>query len=364
MARRSNPAVIGAFVVGALVLAVVGLVVFGGGRFLRVTKPVVAYFEGSVKGVAIGAPVTFQGAKVGAVTDVRVIVDTKNVRITTPVFFEIDASRLREVSGQKITFAKDAASFKVLVERGLRATLETQSFVTGQVGVALDFHPDTPVRLTGLSPDLTEMPTVPSDFQKLADTLQKLPVAEIMSSAKETLDSVRTLVQSPQVAETLRSLHATVKRSEETLAAAEKLARNVDSQVAPMAAEVTATARSARSALAQAERTINQVGKSADSALGQAQGTLARLEPAVEVTLKDFQTLARGLDERVAKLSVSLDRALAGADDVLADGSPVRSSLVTALDELAEAASSIRTLANYLERNPNSLVFGKARAAQ
>ena len=364
MARRANPALIGAFVVGGLTLAVVGLVVFGGGRFFRLTKPAVAYFEGSVKGVAIGAPVTFQGAKIGSITDVRVVLDTKSLKITTPVFFEVDADRLTEASGQKVTFRQDAAGFKLLVERGLRAQLETQSFVTGQVGVALDMHPGTPVRLTGLSPGYTEVPTVPSDLQRLTETLQNLPIAEIMASAKDTLDSIRGLVKSPQMTETLQALRVAVLRSGEALAAVEKLARNVDGQVGPMAAEVKATAESARSALAEAERTINQVGKTADGTLAQAQGTLARLEPTVEVTLKDFQTLARGLDEKVAKLSASLDRTLSGADDMLADGSPVRASLVTALDELAEAAASIRTLANYLERNPNSLVFGKARAAR
>ncbi len=364
MARRANPTLIGAFVVGGLTLAVVGLVVFGGGRFFRLTKPSVAYFEGSVKGVAIGAPVTFQGAKIGSITDVRVVLDTKSLKITTPVFFEVDADRLTEASGQKVTFRQDAAGFKLLVERGLRAQLETQSFVTGQVGVALDMHPGTPVRLTGLSPGYTEVPTVPSDLQRLTETLQNLPIAEIMASAKDTLDSIRGLVKSPQMTETFEALRVAVLRSGEALAAVEKLARNVDGQVGPMAAEVKATAESARSALAEAERTINQVGKTADGTLAQAQGTLARLEPTVEVTLKDFQTLARGLDEKVAKLSASLDRTLSGADDMLADGSPVRASLVTALDELAEAAASIRTLANYLERNPNSLVFGKAGAAR
>jgi len=364
MARRANPALIGAFVVGALTLAAAGLVIFGGGRLFRTTQTMVAYFQGSVKGVAIGAPVTFQGVKIGAVTNMRVVIDPKTLSITTPVFFEIDPERITQTSGTKVVFRKDLHRYKVLLDHGLRAQLEMQSFVTGQVGVSLEFHPGTPVRLTGLSPDYTEIPTVPSDLDKLTDMLQRLPIADIMASAKDTLDSVRALVQSPETAETLRSARAAVKRSEETLAAVEKLARNVDNQVVPMAAEVTATARSARSALAQAERTINQVGKTADGALAQAQGTLARLEPTVEVTLKDFQTLARGLDERVAKLSVSLDRALSGADDMLSDGSPVRASLVTALDELAEAATSIRTLANYLERNPNSLVFGKARATQ
>ena len=363
MAKRANPALIGAFVVGALVLGVAALVVFGGGRFFKSMKPMVAYFEGSVKGVAIGAPVTFQGVKIGAVTAIRVVVDPATLKITTPVYFTIDPDRLTQTSGTKVMFREDLPRFKLLLERGLRAQLETQSFVTGQVGITLEFHPGTPVRLTGLSPDYTEMPTVESDLQKLTETLQNLPIAEIAASVKDTLDGIRTLVRSPETAETLRAARTAVKRSEETLAAVEKLARNVDQQVAPMAAEVMATARSARSALAQAEKTIDTVGKSADAALIQAQGTLARLEPTVEVTLKDVQTLARGLDERVAKLTVSLDRTLSGADDVLGDAS-LRTSLVTALDELADAAASIRTLANYLDRNPNSLVFGKSRAAR
>ena len=176
MARRANPTLIGGFVVGAALLTVVGLVVLGGGHFFRQTRAVVAYFDASVKGVAIGGPVTFQGAKVGTVTDVRVVIDPKTLKITTPVFFEIDASRLTETSGAKFAFRKDSGNTRQLIERGLRAQLEMQSFVTGQVGVSLEFHPGTPVRLTGLSPDYTEIPTVPSDLDKLTDMLQRLPM--------------------------------------------------------------------------------------------------------------------------------------------------------------------------------------------
>src|SRR5688572_15801114 len=142
MARRANPALIGGFVVGGIVLAVTALVLFGGGRFFRQTKPLVAYFEGSVKGVSIGAPVTFRGAKIGSVTDVQVIVDTKKDSIVTPVFFEIDAARLHDISGRKYKVSSNTRrTMKKLFERGLRAELEMQSFVTGQVGIALDFNP-------------------------------------------------------------------------------------------------------------------------------------------------------------------------------------------------------------------------------
>jgi paraquat-inducible protein B len=355
--------VIGAFVVGAVALAVAGLVIFGGGRFFRQTKPLVAYFEESVKGVSIGAPVTFQGVKVGTVTDVRVVVDPESMTVATPVFFEIEAAHLTDVSGKGVVLRGDASGITELIKRGLRAQLEMQSLVTGQVGIGLAFHPGAPLRFSGPSTDYVEMPTVTSGIGKLTQALEKLPIADIVAAAQETLDGIRSVVKSPEMAELLPSVKAAVKRSEETLVAIERVARSVDAQVGPLAAEIVSTARSARSALAEAERTIGRVGTSADGTLTQARTTIARLEPAVGATLQEFQTLAHRLDERVAKLAVSLDRALTGAGDVLAEDSQVRTSLVTALDELADAADSIRRLADYLERNPNALVFGKARAA-
>src|SRR5207245_6396578 len=144
MARKTNPALIGAFVVGAVVLAVAAVVVFGGGNFLRQTQPIVAYFDGSLKGIAIGAPVTFNGVKVGSVTDFKVVVDAKASTIRTPVFFEIDADRLQEASGVAIKFQKGAPGLKILVERGLRAQLDGHSRVTGRVAAGLTIPADTP----------------------------------------------------------------------------------------------------------------------------------------------------------------------------------------------------------------------------
>ena len=132
MARKANPALIGAFVLGAIALGVAGLVVFGGGKFFRQTQEWVAYFgDESVKGLSIGSPVTFNGVKVGAVTDIKVVVDPKEMKIRTPVFFEMEAHRFTEASGGEIKFRKGAPGVKIMIERGLRAQLETQSFVTG-----------------------------------------------------------------------------------------------------------------------------------------------------------------------------------------------------------------------------------------
>src|SRR5204862_8071890 len=87
--HKASQAVIGAFVLGAVLLAVGGVVVLSGDRLFRDTQTVVAYFDGSLEGLDIGAPVTFNGVKIGSVTDLKVVIDPRDESIRTPVFFKI-----------------------------------------------------------------------------------------------------------------------------------------------------------------------------------------------------------------------------------------------------------------------------------
>ena len=348
MARKGNPALIGAFVVGALVLAGAGLVVFGGGKVFRHTQVLVAYFDGSLKGMAVGAPVTFNGVKVGAVTDVRVVIDDKTNTITTPVYFEIDARRLRHASGAPIRFAKDAPELKQLTERGLRAQPELQSLITGQLQVSLNFHPGSPIRLTHLSSDYPEMPTVPSTMEKLSRTLESVPLDEIIADVRRTLTSVDTLINAPEVMDTLRGLNRTVGSTN-------RLVERVAAEVAPLMAKVDALSGDARSAMADARRVVTRLG------------------PPAEDALKEYQKLAAGVNaqigplaEAVAKLAASADTALAQAqqtmksvDAAIETDSPLRYDLARALNEVQLAARSLRGLTDYLERHPEAVVSGK-----
>ncbi len=86
MAKKADPKKIGAFMVGAIVLVVIGLVVFGSGKFFATKQPYVVFFEGSVGGVNVGAPVNFRDVRVGSVTYIRVVYDTKVDRLLIPVF--------------------------------------------------------------------------------------------------------------------------------------------------------------------------------------------------------------------------------------------------------------------------------------
>jgi paraquat-inducible protein B len=144
--NRANPKLIGAFVVGAVALVVIGVLLLGGAELLTAKRTLVAYFEGSVKGLNVGAPVEFQGVKVGSVTDIQLQFLTAANEFRIPVFIQIEPGQMTQVGRQ---VDAQGQLLKPLIERGLRAQLEMQSLVTGQLMVQLGFLPDTPIRLVG-----------------------------------------------------------------------------------------------------------------------------------------------------------------------------------------------------------------------
>src|SRR5262245_8113439 len=371
MARKANPALIGAFVLGAVVLAVVGLVVFGGGKFFRQTQKLVVYFDESVKGLAIGAPVMFTGVKVGSVTDIKVVVDREQNRRMIPVFFEIEADRFTESTGTKFRFTRrEEEAAQRLIEQGLRAQLEMQSLVTGQLSIQLEFHPDTPIRLVGLTKGLLEMPSIPSSTERLTRAIDNLPLDKIASAALNALQGIEGVVNDPNLKQTLATLRETVASTKHLvervdakvdplLGDVQKLARSVDGQIAPLAATVDKTLEAAREAVKDVQALVRHVD--------------ADVVPAAKDTLQDTRALVKNVDGRVAPLVANLEKTLAAAasaledaqrvmatvDETVAEGSPLQSELLITLRDLGAAARAVRGLSDYVERHPESLVFGK-----
>ena len=333
MARKANPALIGAFVLGAIALAVAGLVVFGGGKFFRQTQVFVAYFgDESVKGLSIGSPITFNGVKVGAVTEIRVVVDP-DLKIWTPVFFEIEADRFQDRAGHTIKFRKGAPGVKIMIDHGMRAQLETQSFVTGQLAVSLDFHPGTPIRLTGRRPELPEMPTIPSSAEKISKTVENLPIDEIAQSALKAIQGVDRLVNAPEVKETIRSLSAAAGGLRE-------LVHRVDVELKPLVTEVVKTLEVTRDTLKDTQKLVRDLD-----------GQVGPMAASVEKTLTTARAALEGAQH-----------ALGAVNETVGEGSPLQFELTGTLRELSAAARSIRTLSDYLDRHPDALVFGKGAA--
>ena len=185
----ARPAVVGAFVLGGLALAVAAILFFGGTRLFAPTTRAVVFFEGSVAGLDIGAPVTFRGVRVGSVQHVALHLSTDG-RARIPVTVELLPGQVI-LEGEEV---RRGTGLERLVAAGLRAQLVMQSFVTGQLRIDLDFRPGTPATTVAADTGgLPQIPALPSDFERLRATLSEVPVQDLAQTAQRVLHSVERL---------------------------------------------------------------------------------------------------------------------------------------------------------------------------
>jgi paraquat-inducible protein B len=326
---------IGAFVIGAVVLLVVAVLVFGGSELLVDKQRAVAYFPGSVKGLRTGANVTFRGVRVGFVRDIQIQTDVDTLESQIQVTLELlpgslvftEKGRVLEQERQTQT-AKDL-SIQEIVDAGLRAQLNAESFVTGQLLVDLDFHPEIPPLYRTEDPPYIEIPTIPSDIQEVLDKVQRLiadiqesvDIAEISKDVGSILDGVDELVNSPDIRDSLAGLNRIIN----------------DADTQELASSLQATMADARGAL-QAARVLVQ---NADARIAP---LLDELMPAIE-----------RLDDALA----AGESALSNASDQMKGDTQFAYELTRTLDELQMAARSLRVFLDYIERNPEALIRGK-----
>ena len=254
MAQEPRYARIGLFVVGAACAIVFAVAFFGRGRFFEDTRTYISFFSGSVKGLTIGAPVSFRGARVGKVKDVSIVYKQDRDELIIPVLIEIDVD---SVVGLK-SKASDGSLFggpdlvTRLVDRGLRAQLALDSVVTGQLFVQLDFMPNVPVRrMAGPDEDYPEIPTAPSPLEKLQETLQEIPLAELAKKTVSTISKIEDLLASDQLGNTFQNLNA-------LLSDLKGVTTNIDSRSATLSTNLQETTQKLSRTLVVLEATVQQ----------------------------------------------------------------------------------------------------------
>ena len=355
MGSKVSPRVIGAFVVGGIALAMAGVIFFGGGKVFQEKTPYVIFFESSVQGLNVGAPVVFRGVQVGQVTKVEALYDPTQATIHVKVLVELVGGNVRVTAEVRQRSTHEAVEF--LVQHGLRASLQLQSFVTGLLLVSLDFYPDTPIKRLGLDPTYPELPTVPSQIEQLlsnvrrtVEELGKLPLEALLAEALGTLKRVNTLLETPELRQALVSLPALVTD-------AQQLLTHTDDQVAHLGTRLAAAADAVRAAVVDAQRLFRDVdgqvaplASSAKETLTTARGALGQAQKSL-VTLTDAATPALKQGER----------ALGAIAHLAGDDAVAPHDLAPTLKAIDEAAQSIRALADMLQRNPEALLRGKGR---
>lgn len=315
------PAVIGGFVLGGTLLVVAAVVLFGNLRLFSPTISASVVFTGSVAGLAIGAPVTFRGVNVGSVVDITIEFDAKTHTAYIPVQIILEPDHVR--------IAKDGRSgparLSTMIERGLRAELYTQSVVTGQSDIDLDFDAAVPATLHPDMAKFLEIPTRQSPMDKIENAITNLPLRELADNANATLKSLRSL------------------------------SGKLESDVPSLIASVKSTSDRASGAINTMVHTVDDL-----------QGKLT-------ITLAAITTLAttgtRVLDQRSVELHtllVSANQGILQAGDVVgnlkgltSNRAAARVNIESALRDLAASAAALRGLTNDVEHNPQLLLTGR-----
>ena len=167
----------------------------------------VTYFESSVRGLVRGAPVEFFGIQVGTVSSVALQLNPATGDARVRVRLEVQPERIMNEDEVKTDDTMDAT--RRLVQRGMRAQLQTASYLTGQRVVALDFVPNPrPANVVTEGGDIV-LPSQGGGLDNIlvaasdiAGKLDRLPLDQIgqnlnsaLRSASGAMNSVQDLVK-------------------------------------------------------------------------------------------------------------------------------------------------------------------------
>jgi len=314
---RANPKIVGGFIIGGTLLLLVAIAALVSGKFFTHSTTYVSFFPESVRGLQIGSPVTFRGVPLGQVTAIEAFMAPKDGGIDVEVTFQVNLDRIHDPGGgtNQLQGMNAADAAKLLAEKGLRAELQSTSLVTGQLYIDLDFHPDQAPRLLDIPTRYPQIPTAPTKLQVLGDRIEKLataisdlPFDEIARNLSEALVAIRDVARAPEIRKALAAAGSAGQDLSRTLGTVDRLVNDLRGKVNEV---------DVRQVVSDLHRTL----EAAEKGLVQVQSTLAGTSGAQ----REFSHT---------------------------------------LSEISRAAAAIRALADYLERNPSSLLVGKPAPAK
>jgi paraquat-inducible protein B len=235
--------------------------------------PYVLYFDGSVRGLTVGAPVEFRGIRVGTVAGIRPQVDMARNAVRIAVEINLEPDRVLPSADVQGNASTRYELMPALVKRGLRAQMETASLLTGQKLIELDFHPGEPDASVNFAGAVPEIPTVPPALDAITNSI----------------DRILKRVESLPLDSLTADLQTSIVSLDETLKETKTLVRTTNKNLDPMVGDFRAAANSAQQALQEIQRT----SASMDNSFGDSSEVRMRLAQA----LREFQSSARSLRE-------------------------------------------------------------------
>jgi paraquat-inducible protein B len=333
MSKKANPTVIGAFVVGAVILIALAFILFGGSQIFATKNRYVALFDEPTNGLRVGANVLLNGVRIGYVSDIDLLIDEVNFSTDTQVTLEVLPEDIMTKSGGSLVaeFGPGLSHEVLIRDAGLRATLAIESFVTGQLHVELQLRPDTPAIMRSTDAPYPEIPTITSNTQELlnkvqnwfADIEENVDFSKMAGEFLQILQGLDELINSDDLRESLSGFNRLVNNDE----------------LQHLSASLQLTLADLRKSIANANELFKQTGE--DASL-----LVAELRPVLD-------SLNAALREA--------EQTLNAAEKQLSGESEQAYELAATLDELQRTASTVRAFFDYLERNPEALLRGKSQ---
>ena len=330
MTRSAQPTVIGAFVLGAVVLCVATVLAVGGGRFFREETVFVVYFDRSVRGLDVGAPVSFRGVRVGTVERVRARFDTTTHEIRIPVYIALERGAVEPDGPMPEEADMNAAIQTLILEKGLRAQLLMDSFITGKLYIGLDYLPGTTAKFYDIY-NTPEIPTAPTDLDELTSKVETLPIDRLFERAIGAFSAVEETFRAPELRELIRS-------SEELSRDLSRLSRVLERDVPPLSKAWTELAVDGKKLIDESRELVNN---DLPQMVGSVEGQIGPLA------------------ERVEKALIRAETAFASVEDTFSPRSALRLQLADITEQLVDTLRTIRSLVDYLEQHPESILRGK-----
>ncbi len=338
--KKIQPAIIGIFVVISIFLFMAAIVIFGGSSYFEKENIVIMYFDGSLQGLSVGAPVTYRGVTVGQVKEIKIHIQTNansNQKLTIPVLVSLSAGKTLIVDNPENNNGDNVNIFlEAMCEDGLRAKLKVVSIVTGKRFIDLAFYENSTPVYRDTNREYFEIPTLPSEMHQITKMLENINLDELYQKVMNTFTSIEQLTGG--LAKTLDN---------------EKTQGLVD--------EFSTVATNLNQLLLQLETGIPPILQKVDNGMDQINTLVTDADGVVKTLKSQLPPIAESIDETLSGIDTTVRQAndlLTQAGTVLQPSSPLYHNLSTAIQQLEKMAGSIERLSDYIHRNPDTLIFG------
>ena len=328
MSQKANKTLIGAFVLGALFLVAIAVAVIGAGGLLTSPMRCVMFFDSSLRGLTSGSLVSFRGVPIGRVADIRMTGSVETMQFDIPVYVDLSTSQSQR---NPLLEAYDKPkALQEMFNKGLRARLNNQSLLTGQLMIEMDFYSgvdasETPIKLATFE-GYPIIPTIPSQFDSIWQRIAALPIDKIADNLLTISERISEIIELPGLGTLPGNLNETLE-----------------------------DARGTMSAMSNTLNTLNSSLQSAETLAG----TLNRVAESVEQGAPDELRRLRAMIESYTRLSGKLERSLGNLEAVIGPNTITVIEINRAARDFSDAAKAVRSLASMLEREPEALLKGK-----